>query len=175
MSWDKRYRKRVKEAGVQMPLYKRYVDDSNQVGRVPSEGSNYNADTKRVDVDDNEAELRRGEEPDTRLARVLKDIANDVQAGIELEEDHPSKNQDGMMPILDMKVKITEDGMIVYKHYEKEVSSQKVMHARDRPIWVQPIPIPIPIYVPGRYFCRYRYRYIGTDISATDTDTDIFP
>ena len=129
MSWDKRYLKRVKEAGVQMPLYKRYVDDSNQVGRVPSEGSKYNADTKRVDVDDNEAELRRGEEPDTRLARVLKDIANDVQAGIELEEDHPSKNQDGMMPILDMKVKITEDGVIVYKHYEKEVSSQKVMHA----------------------------------------------
>ena len=53
MSWDKRYLKRVKEAGVQMPLYKRYVDDSNQVGRVPSEGSKYNAATKRVDVDDN--------------------------------------------------------------------------------------------------------------------------
>ena len=99
-----------------------YVDDSNQVGRVPSEGSKYNADTKKVDVYDNEAELRRGEEPDTRLAWVLKDIANYVQSGRELEEDHPSKNQDGMMPIQDMKVKITENGVIVYKHFEKEVS-----------------------------------------------------
>ena len=44
-------------------------------------------------------------------------------------------------------------------------------NGRDRPIWVQPIPIPIDF--PGRYFCRYRYIWI--DISATDTDTDIFP
>ena len=45
-----------------------------------------------------------------------------------------------------------------------------IFHTRDRPIWVRPI----PIYVLGRYFCRYRYRYICTNISATDTDTDIF-
>jgi hypothetical protein len=34
-----------------------------------------------------------------------------------------------MMPILDMKVDITEEGILVYKHYEKEVSTKKVMHA----------------------------------------------
>jgi hypothetical protein len=42
------------------------------------------------------------------------------------------------------------------------------------PIWVQLIPIPIQIYSPSRYLCRYRYRYICTNISAIDTDTDIF-
>ena len=34
-----------------------------------------------------------------------------------------------MMPILDMNVWMTEDGVIMYKHYEKEVSSKKIMHA----------------------------------------------
>ena len=37
------------------------------------------------------------------------------------------------------------------------------------PIWVQPIPI--QIYSPSQYFCRYPY--ISTNISVTDTDTDM--
>ena len=60
---------------------------------------------------------------------MLKDIANDVQDGIELEEDHPSAHDNLMMPILDMHVWMTEDGVIVNKHYEKEVSSKKILHA----------------------------------------------
>ena len=34
-----------------------------------------------------------------------------------------------MMPILDMNVWVTDSGIIMYKHYEKDVSSKKVMHA----------------------------------------------
>jgi hypothetical protein len=33
--WDKKYLRMVGDAGIQMPLYKRYVDDSNLVGKVP--------------------------------------------------------------------------------------------------------------------------------------------
>ena len=119
----------VKEAGIMMPLYKRYIDDSNQLGRVPPEGSMYDANTKRVVNNEEEADLRRGEEKDSRLARVLREIANDVQVGIKLEEDHLSAHENGMMPILDMNVWVNEEGIIMYKHYEKKVSSRKVMHA----------------------------------------------
>ena len=35
---------------------------------------------------------------------VLKEIANSVQVGIEMEDDYPEKNSDRMLPILDMKV-----------------------------------------------------------------------
>ena len=119
----------VKEAGIMMPLYKRCIDDSDQLGRVPPEGSRYDAITKRIVNNEEEADLRRGEAKDSRLARVLREIANDVQVGIELEEDHPSAHENGMMPILDMNVWVNEEGVIMYKHYEKEVSSRKVMHA----------------------------------------------
>ena len=57
----------------------------------------YDANTKRVVNNEEEADLRRGEEKDSRLARVLRDIANDVQVGIELEEDHPSAHENGMI------------------------------------------------------------------------------
>ena len=96
---------------------------------MPPEGARYNPDEKRITFSEEEASLRRGEQMDSRLARILKDIANDVQPGIELEEDHPSNNENNMMPILDMNVWMSPLGIIIYKHFEKEVSSKKVMHA----------------------------------------------
>ena len=77
---------------------------------------------------------RRGESSDSRLARVIKDIANDVQPGIELEEDHPNEYENGMMSIIDMNVWMSPLGLILYKHYEKEVSNKKIppgqLHAK---------------------------------------------
>ena len=65
---------------------------------------------------------------DARTARVLKDIANDVQLGITMEDDFPSRNEDNKLPILDMKVWTDDKHNIVYEHYEKGVASKKVLH-----------------------------------------------
>ena len=46
-----------------------------------------------------------------------------------MEEDHPSKNSNNKMPILDMEVWADEEGYIKYTHYQKPVSSTKVMDA----------------------------------------------
>ena len=50
--------------------------------------------------------------------------------GIEMESDCPSQNSDNKMPILDMKVWDDCDNRIVYKHYEKTVSSKQILSAR---------------------------------------------
>ena len=109
-----------------MTKYKRYVDDSNQIAVVPPPGAKYDANTKTV-VHEQVAQVEE-EADDGRLARILKEIANDVQPGIIMEEDHPSQHTDGKMPILDMKVSINEEGFIVYQHFEKPVSSKKIMN-----------------------------------------------
>ena len=44
-----------------------------------------------------------------------------------MEEDHPSKNMDKKLPILDMKVWLDVEKQIVYQHYEKPVASRKVL------------------------------------------------
>ena len=97
--------------------------------RVPTEGAIFDRDTKKVRIDAENAELHRGEAPDTRLARVLKEIANEVQEGIVMEEDHPSRHSNKKMPMLDMNVWADDNGYIMYTHYQKPASSTKVMDA----------------------------------------------
>ena len=124
--WDKMYLDRVGKAGIQMMLYERYVDDSNQGAVVPPPGARYDKQRKKVIVDPNN--VVEGEEENERLSRVLKDVANDIQEGIVMEEDHPGKHDDGKMPILDMKVWM-EEGFIMYQHYQKPMASKMVLHA----------------------------------------------
>ena len=52
---------------------------------------------------------------------------------IRLTVDFPSKNSDGKVAMLDVKMWIGEiDGAkkILYEHYEKEMASKMVIHAR---------------------------------------------
>ena len=75
-----------------MRMYERYIDDSNLVAKVPINGSKYDKDIGLVVFD--EQEVRDDEMVDERLARLLKDVANYVQQGINMEADFPSGNVD---------------------------------------------------------------------------------
>ena len=59
-------------------MYKRYIDDSNQVAEVPSVGARYDKDSGKLVTSDCVID----ENDDARLTGVLKDIANDVMEGI---------------------------------------------------------------------------------------------
>ena len=126
--WDKLYLERVQNAGMVMKVYERYVDDSNQVAEVLPPGSVYNAEMKKVvldhDIDDQQVP------EDERMAKILLSIANSIMPCVVMEGDWPSKNTDSKMAILDMKVWIDQNGDILYEHYEKDVSSKTVLHAR---------------------------------------------
>lgn len=63
------------------------------------------------------------------LAARLKVIANDIIERIKVEEDKPSRHGDKKLPILDLKVHIFE-GVIVYEHYEKDISTKLVIAKR---------------------------------------------
>ena len=126
--WDKMYRKNAMKAGIDILLYERYVDDSNQVAVVPERGAKYDTEKKKVIIDEQLKELP--ETDDERLARVLLDIANDVLPCIQMEADWPSKNRDGRLPILDMKVWMDKEGTILYTHYEKPMSNRSIVSNR---------------------------------------------
>ena len=128
MYWDRVYLDMVKAAGVDMKMYERYIDDSNQVAVVPPPGSWYDSNQKKVVIDANLAVAE--EEEDERLARILKSIANMVHDDITMEDDHPGRHEDSKMPILDMKVWMDGDGCIMYQHYQKPMASKQVMHSQ---------------------------------------------
>ena len=67
------YLEKVRQSGMKMVVYERYVDDSNQVARVPSPESLYDADRKKVVQNPNLVDTRND---DQRLAENLKQIAN---------------------------------------------------------------------------------------------------
>ena len=94
-------------------------------------GSKYEKEDLRVKQNETELELRQDEERDSRLAQILKDIANQVMEDIEMEADFPSNNLDGKMAVLDTKVwTCKEEGYILYQHYEKPMASKEVLHAQ---------------------------------------------
>ena len=102
--WDQIYLKKVKDAGMKMLMYERYVDDSNQVAVVPPKGTRYDQErgTLVVKSSHEAADGERGDEE--RLAVILKDIADSVLPCIKMEADWPDRNTDKKLPILDMKV-----------------------------------------------------------------------
>ena len=128
--YDRMYLERVKQAGLDMELYERYVDDSNQICEVPPLGAKYDKDSRKIIIDHIQYEQDQETPPDERTAKVLIDIANDIMNCVVMEADWPSKNMDKRLPILDMKVWTDENGYAVYTHYEKAVSSKTVLHCK---------------------------------------------
>ena len=126
--WDRMYLQKVRKAGIKMMMYERYVDDSNQVAVAPPPGSVLDKKTQKVVVDPQKKDEHIPE--DERLATILLQIANSIMPCVIMEADWPSKNEDGKIPILDMKVWVNDDSTILYQHYEKEVSSKSVIHSQ---------------------------------------------
>ena len=111
-----------------MKVYERYVDDSNQVAVVPPVGARYDEERKKVVMEDGQTDGTQGD--DERLASILKDIANSIMPCIQMEADWPSKNPDGRLPILDMKVWTDGEGCIRYTHYEKPMATKSILHTK---------------------------------------------
>ena len=126
--WDRLYLEKVKRAKMTMKMYQRYVDDSNQVAIVPQPGSRYDVEGGKVVVDP--LLLDHDRPADERLAKILLSVANSVMDCVQMEADWPSKNRDKKMPILEMKVWMNDGGMLLYQHYEKDVSSKTVLNAK---------------------------------------------
>ena len=105
MNWDRRFLKAVKDAGLVIMMYGRYVDDINQIAKL------------------------NGMTP-AELIKKLQDIANSIEPGIEMEIDICENHDDKKIPMLDMKCWLDENGNAVYQHYEKPVSTKMIISSR---------------------------------------------
>ena len=90
--WDKQLINRLEEVGIEVMLYKRYVDDINIVLVAPDPKSEYvvNDETGRRELVINENSEARGKEENG--VNLLKEIGNLIHTSIQLEVDHPSKH-----------------------------------------------------------------------------------
>ena len=75
---------------------------------------------------------------DMRTMEELRKMANDICPMIQLEEDYPSKYEDNLLPLLDLKVEVRKLGdeddrpkscKLFYYYYRKPMSNWQLMHA----------------------------------------------
>jgi hypothetical protein len=107
-------------------LYKRYIDDQNVVIEALKTGQKYDPELGEI-VQDPAAEEdnRSSEERTFEAVRLIGDSVNHM---IQLTVDHPEKNENGRVPILDLEVWMIRDSngfqKILYSFYEKPMKSQ---------------------------------------------------
>ena len=129
--WDRRLRERLDVINIQLPLHKRYVDDTNLAAQKTEIGARY--DGERLQFTEESRIEDEGLEDDKRTMLLIQTVANSIHHLIRHTIDFPSNNEDRKVPMLDVKLwKETQEGQtrILYEHYEKEMTTKSVIHRR---------------------------------------------
>lgn len=128
LSWDKKFIDRVKRMtegfNWKLYMYMRYVDDCNCIGEEMPPGTRI--ENGKLVVKPEHVEQDKQEPGDKRTATILREIANGVCDFIQVEIDYPSSHDNGLMPILDLAVQMTEN-VVTYRYYRKEMANFKVI------------------------------------------------
>ena len=126
--WDRQVLEKLSQLGITPFLYKRYVDDINMA--VESLEKNYVYEEGRLK--EIEGEHPNNTDLDQKMFEIIKAVGNEVHESIQLTSDTPSENEDGKVPILDLKCWIGESRNgkkhILHEHYMKSVSNKQVIH-----------------------------------------------
>ena len=155
MWWDRELLRRVEQLGLEVMMYKRYVDDINLTVKVPPERRRLIRDSDgnyRLEIDHNSQK----EEEDALYMGIIQEVGNTIHPSIQLERDCPSLHEDKKLPILDIKVWVEkqtgrenvkddennrENGKcqhqmkIMHEYYYKEVATKAVVDARSAMPW----------------------------------------
>ena len=106
------------------------LDDLNAILTAVKPGTRYNSVEEKLEIVEEMKEQDEDKEVDELTMEVFKQVADSVDDDIEVEVDYPSKNEDKMMPILDMKMAMNSESQVVYKFYRKPQSNSRIMMAR---------------------------------------------
>ena len=70
------------------------------------------------------------DDDESTTSEKYKAVANQCCDNLVWEDDVPSAHPGGKLPILDMQCWLREDGVLLYEHFEKPVSSKQVISVR---------------------------------------------
>ena len=128
--WDGKLLQKLERLGWKPKMHKRYVDDVNTVVQALKPGTKYNQTEEKLEIVEEKVEGDQGKEIDEITMKVFGEVANAVDQSIEVEVDYPSKNEDHMMPILDMKMSMNQQNEVVYMFYRKPQCNKFTMMER---------------------------------------------
>ena len=100
--WDRRLRERLDAINIQLPLHKRYVDDTNPAAQKTEIGARY--DGVRLQFTEESRIEDEGLEDDKRTMLLIQTVANSIHHSIRHTIDFPSNHEDRKVPMLDLKM-----------------------------------------------------------------------
>ena len=121
---DKKYMQLLKKLDIQEEIFGRYVDDETEGLAAIDPGVRF-ADGKLV-VDEDKIEEDEEKAEDERTFEILKDIGNSIFDCIQFTIDVPSLNENGMLPVLDLNLKVV-NGRFEHGFFEKPCTSETVI------------------------------------------------
>ena len=130
LNWDGKLIRKLERLNWKPKMIKRYVDDLDAVVNGVKAGTKYNAVDEKIEVTEEQIGIDREKEVDEVTMRVFGEVANSIDPSIEVEIDYPSKYEDKMMPILDMKMAMNNKNEVVHCFYRKPQSNKFTMMAR---------------------------------------------
>ena len=133
--WDEKFIERASRAKIEVEMLDRYVDDGDLIVEVPPKGTRFDVESGEV-VCSQEAEVEDSEvEDDKRTMELVRNIADSIHPMLQFDEDYPSKHEDNKIPILDLKCWMDSENRVWHQHYEKPVSTTKVLHSESALSW----------------------------------------
>ena len=137
--WDREFKARVERLGIPLYMYKRYVDDINVIVGAVEPGAKIAGGMLTIDEESKAQDSHRNK--DEMCMELLKEVGNGIHKSIQIEVDYPSRHEDNLMPILDLKVWIDRKNVIMngkdctvnvvlHEFYAKEVSSKMMLSSR---------------------------------------------
>ena len=142
--WDHQFIGLAKKNLIDLYLYLRYIDDQNMALKPLDPGTRWVVGPWRSElggrmvVKEELVEEDKLLPEDMRTMEELRKMANDICPMIQLEEDYPSKYEDNLLPLLDLKVEVRKLGdeddrpkscKLFYYYYRKPMSNWQLMHA----------------------------------------------
>ena len=98
--WDRAYISKLKQLGIEMEMYRRYVDYGNMVVEAVQPGCRFINEQLTIQQEAVHEDINVP--ADERTAKVLRCIANSISPMIIMVEDFPTNLPTGRLPILDL-------------------------------------------------------------------------
>ena len=93
------------------------IDDMNTIFQQLPPGARWYEVERKMIIEQDRIEEDKGESKDKLTMNEMRKMANTICPIIQIEEDFPSKNRDNKLPLVDLKVWIRDDNVIMQEVY----------------------------------------------------------
>ena len=124
----------VRQCELEMDIYVRFKDDINILMDRLTEA---NPELEKILGMQYEGPENFEGNFEEYTAKMMSNLANNVCDMIKFTYDTPSKNIDGWLPVLDVKVQVSQDNKIIHNFYEKPTRNKNVIFASSALSWTQ--------------------------------------